>query len=84
MDIGEKLYLKPTLESSAGFERPEKMPCTVVYIHPLRRFFVVEFVSEKTGQRWRETFYFKNRQIRETAPKRLSGRHTPTHYWRAL
>ena len=57
MTVGDILQLKPTIETAAGLAHPATMPCTVVYIHPRRRFFVVEFVST-VGQRWRETFYF--------------------------
>ena len=54
--VGAKLRITPTLigvERSAW--RPKK--CRVVYVHPLHRFFVVEFRSD-TGQTWRESFPF--------------------------
>lgn len=57
MNTGDILQLRPTIDASVGFSRPQAMPCTVVYIHPRRRFYVVEFKST-VGQRWRETFYF--------------------------
>lgn len=57
MTIGDILWLKPTIDASVGFSRPEAMPCTVIYIHPLKRFFTVEFRSTR-GQTWREAVYF--------------------------
>lgn len=57
MRTGDILHLKPTIDTAAGFSHPDVMPCTVVYIHPRRRFYVVEFRS-RHGQTWRETFYF--------------------------
>lgn len=57
MNIGDILHIKPTIDAAAGFSRPQVMPCTVIYIHPARRFYVVEFTNLR-GQRWRETQYF--------------------------
>lgn len=57
MNVGDILQIKPTLDVAAGFTKPEALPCKVVYIHPLKRFFVVEFKSAR-GQTWREAVYF--------------------------
>lgn len=58
MEIGDMLQIRPTLDPSAGLGTTGPLPCTVVYIHPQRRFYVVEFSSPVTGERWRETEYF--------------------------
>ena len=51
---------------------------TVVYIHPQRRFYSVEFVFAR-GRRFRESFYFPDRAggapiARTTRQPRLPGR----------
>lgn len=38
------------------------MPSRVVYIHPQRRFYTVEFRSPVTGETFRESFYFADRR----------------------
>lgn len=68
MNIGDTLKLVPSvnLRDDTGVRRA--LPCRVVYIHPEKRFFSVEFRSEVTGQTFRESFHFPNRSgvIRET------------------
>ena len=63
MTVGDILYITPTFSSEYALE-DDKGPqrCRVVYIHPLDRFYVVEFCSDR-GIPWRETFYFDNRRI---------------------
>ena len=58
MQVGDILEMEPTMEgtSSLGTNGPQR--CTVVWIHPDKRFFVVEFRSRITGETWRETVYF--------------------------
>lgn len=79
MNIGDTMTRKPTLYTQCGFQDAEAAVCTVVYIHPLRRFFVVEF--QKGDYTWRETLYFKRRPNR-TEPR--EGRHAPRHYGRNI
>lgn len=43
-----------------GGEKAKTMTGTVVYIHPQRRFYVVEF--ETDIGKFRESFYFPNRR----------------------
>lgn len=73
MKLGDILHIRPTIDASVGFSRPEVMPCTVIYIHPQKRFYVVEFTSG-TGQRWRETIYFPRDPERDLW---RGGRHCP-------
>ena len=59
MQIGDVVYLHPS-QSKPG----EVHPGTVVYIHPLRRFYVAEFSFERMDGAvlsYRETFYFPDR-----------------------
>jgi hypothetical protein len=52
MKPGDKLgRLVPYVEGLT----PKALPATVVWVHPLGRFCVVEFVTE-TGMRFRESF----------------------------
>lgn len=63
MEIGDILHITPTFSSEYALEDDKgPRPCRVVYIHPLGRFYVVEFRSDR-GLPWRETFYFENRRI---------------------
>lgn len=62
MQIGDSLTLRPTVwGSGSDIVNHDPQPCRVVYIHPLGRYFVVEFRFEVTGERFRETMYFTNR-----------------------
>lgn len=73
MRVGDILQRKPTIDASVGFSRPGVMPCRVVYIHPLGRYYVVEFTSP-CGQRWREAMYFPHDPERDLW---RGGRHRP-------
>lgn len=55
MNVGDVLYQIPT--GRHGDDRqPQALACRVVYIHPERRFYTVEFRSEVTGEAFRESF----------------------------
>lgn len=62
MQIGDKLMLEPTVfGGGSDLVDTGPRPCRVVWIHPLGRYFVVEFRSKVTGERFRETMYFQDR-----------------------
>lgn len=63
MQIGDILHLMPTASGygSEDLIAAGPRPCRVVYIHPRRRFYIVEFRSKATGETWRETRYFPDR-----------------------
>lgn len=63
MRIGDILQLEPSLEGTSGLGFTGPIPCRVVYIHPLERFYVVEFRSRVTGETWREAMYFPLRPL---------------------
>lgn len=69
MNVGNKLRLQPTFDKEYALE-DSKGPrdCVVVYIHPLERFFVVEFRSD-LGVPWRETFYPYTRRIADVVDR---------------
>ena len=63
MNIGDKLRIQPTFDKDYAMDAHNRpLDCVVVYIHPLARFFVVEFRSD-LGVPWRETFYPYTRRI---------------------
>ena len=65
MQVGDILEIAPSIFSFEGVSdtddgrqrRRKKLPCTVIWVHPAKRFFVVEFRSAVTGETWRETVY---------------------------
>lgn len=62
MQVGDILTLRPTVwGSGSDIVNHDPQPCRVVWIHPLGRYFVVEFRYPVTGERFRETMYFTNR-----------------------
>ncbi len=63
MKIGDILELEPSLEGTSGLGSTGPISCRVVYIHPLERFYVVEFRSKVTGETWREAMYFPLRPL---------------------
>lgn len=55
MNIGEKLYLEPTIDTSAFVRtRTAPMPCRVVAINEKHRHFTVAF--DLPGGSFRETY----------------------------
>ena len=62
MKVCDVIYEIPTFYSKAGIERVGPQPCRVIGIHPLERFYRVEFTAEVTGEKWRECFYFGARR----------------------
>lgn len=75
MDIGDKLRMIPSARLSDD-RSYTPLPCTVVYIHPQRRFYTVEFKSEVTGATFRESFLFPGRDGAEWENRR---RKSPAH-----
>lgn len=62
MQFGDKLMLEPTVfGGGSDLVDTGPRPCRVVWIHPEGRYFVVEFRSQVTRERFRETMYFTNR-----------------------
>lgn len=65
MQVGDILEIAPSIFSFEGVSNPDdgrqrrrkKLPCTVIWVHPKNRFFVVEFRSAITGETWREAFW---------------------------
>lgn len=62
MNIGDILELEPTMEGTSGLGTSGPQPCTVIWVHPAKRFFVVEFRSAITVETWREAVWFPLKQ----------------------
>lgn len=81
MMVGDKLPgMVPSYGATCtGFASDDEgYTATVVYIHPQRRFYTVEFTFGR-GRRFRESFYFPDRAggaplARTTRQSRLPGR----------
>lgn len=61
MNIGDKLTRIPAARVYEHESRPRALPCRVVYIHPEKRFYTVEFQFPATGWSFREAYYFPDR-----------------------
>ena len=68
MKIGNILTIKPNFYTEYMGANDSPRQARVVYIHPLERFFVVEFRSDRDLP-WRETFFPYNRRIADIADK---------------
>ena len=60
MKIGDKRTETPDFGTSPGFIA-KPMPCEVVYIHPKRRYYTVEFRNPVTGLTFRQSYQFRER-----------------------
>lgn len=61
MKVGDKLKLRPFINADSGMMAATPQDCVVTYIHPQRRYYVVEFTSER-GEKFRQTMYFPERE----------------------
>ena len=62
MMIGDEFVEIPTYSCEDPGRGAVPMLSRVVYIHPQRRFYTVEFRSPVTGETFRESFYFADRR----------------------
>lgn len=73
--VGDKMLARPSAECIFGKEiwkeAFEPQYATVVYIHPEKRYYVLEFKACITGETWRETRYFDNRMATTQRGKRV-------------
>lgn len=58
MQIGDILEIGIDMDGTSGLGTDGPQRCTVVWINPAKRFYVVEFRSRITGETWRGTVYF--------------------------
>ena len=63
MTIGDIRREAPTFATMFGGSAGRLQDAEVVYIHPRRRFYAVEFTAPGGG-RFRESYYFKDRRGR--------------------
>lgn len=62
MQVRDILEMELTMEGTSGLGTSGPQPCTVIWAHPAKRFFVVEFRSAITGETWREAVWFPLKQ----------------------
>ena len=62
MQVRDIWEMEPTMEGTSGLGTSGPQPCTVIWVHPAKRFFVVEFRSAITGETWREAVWFPLKQ----------------------
>ena len=60
MKVGDRREEIPSFGVTVNALKDERMPCTVVYVHPQKLYYVVEFQME--GGPVRETYYFARRR----------------------
>lgn len=60
MKVGDLREEIPSYGATVNALTAERMPCTVVYVHPRKLYYVVEFQME--GGPVRETYYFARRR----------------------
>lgn len=59
IQVGAVVRMRPTILSSKLEEEAAERKGVVIYVHPDKRFYTVEFTSQITGERWRECVYFR-------------------------
>lgn len=59
MQIGDRRMEEPSLNTTYGTWRSRPVEGRVVYIHPKRRFYTVEFYFPLTGWKFRESYFFE-------------------------
>lgn len=55
--IGDMIIARPLMGGATGESEGELRKGTVVYVHPQGRYYTVEFSDERSGERFRESFY---------------------------
>ncbi len=70
--VGDRLRLTPSIEGGCFLG---EQPCRVVYVHPERRYYTVEFtfeLGERSGS-FREAYIIERSRAEE--PPRMEGYH---------
>lgn len=73
MQIGDIRTEAPSFWTIFGHGAGEPRQCRVVYVHPQRRFYTVEFYFPMTGERFLESYYFDYRRRCDRACAACSG-----------
>lgn len=60
MRVGDRREEIPSYGVTVNERTDERLPCTVVYVHPRKLYYVVEFQLD--GGSVRETYYFARRR----------------------
>lgn len=62
MNIGDIIQAVPTFATTFGRDKGKRQTATVIYIHPERRYYTVEFTNEQTGETFRQSYFFEDRR----------------------
>ena len=65
MKLGDQITARPLFGGATGESVGKPQKGVVVYIHPQKRFYTLEFKSPVTGERFRESYYFADRLTAE-------------------
>lgn len=81
MKIGDIVTEMPFVDSVDGIAAEDRGPRKgrVVWIHPQRRFYRVEF-STPLGYKWTECFYFQERRGNPNAPMKPKQHYGARHH----
>ena len=66
----KKLNLDVAQDETADIEHVCLLTSRVVYTHPARRYYVEEFLSLVTGERWREARWFPLETQADLTPRK--------------
>ena len=61
MKLGDIRREMPSVDSELMLADRQERTCKVVYIHPLWRFYTVEFTTQ-LGWKFRESYYFEDKR----------------------
>ena len=56
MKLGDEITARPLFGGATGESEGEPQKGVVVYIHPQKRFYTLEFKSPVTGEKFRESY----------------------------
>ena len=65
MKLGDEITARPLFGGATGESVGKPQKGVVVYIHPQKRFYTLEFKSQVTSERFRESYYFADRLTAE-------------------
>ena len=61
MQVGDTRLELPSVDCEVMLSGRQKRPCRVVYIHPLWRFYTVEFTTV-LGWKFRQSYFFEDKE----------------------
>ena len=62
MKLGDRVLETPLFWTTYGHSVGRPAWGRVIYIHPERRYYTVEFTNEQTGETFRQSYFFEDRR----------------------